>query len=161
MKRSVVIGACLLAALAAGAATPSAMSVQVRNGQLRATPSFLGQVVAPLAYGDAVQVLQQQGEWMKVSGPGMKTGWIHSSALTKKKIVMQAGAADVEKSASGQELALASKGFNSDVEAEFKAQNKDIDFTWVDRMEKYKVTPAEMKTFLQEGGVKPAAGGAQ
>lgn len=158
MRRCVVILACLVAASAAWAATPGAMSVQVRNGQLRATPSFLGQVVAPLAYGDQVQVVQAQGEWMKVTGPGMKTGWIHSSALTKKRIVMQAGAEDVEKSASGEELALASKGFNSDVEAEFKAQNKDIDFAWVDRMEKYKVSPDEMKAFLDEGGVETEGG---
>jgi uncharacterized protein YgiM (DUF1202 family) len=160
MRRSVVILACLVVACAASAATPAAMSVQVRNGQLRATPSFLGQVVAPLAYGDQVQIVQQEGPWMKVTAPGMKSGWIHSSALTKKKIVMQAGAADVEKAASGEELALASKGFNSDVEAEFKAQNKDIDFAWVDRMEKYKVDAEEMKEFLEEGGVK-AEGGAQ
>jgi len=149
--------AVAVSAFAAGAAT---MSVQVKNGQIRATPSFLGRVVAPLSYGDKVQVQETKNEWMNVTGPGGQNGWVHSSALTKKKIVMESGSQDVQTGASGDELALASKGFNSDVEADFKSKNKNVDFTWVDRMEKYKVSPAEMQEFLKEGGVKPSEGGA-
>jgi uncharacterized protein YgiM (DUF1202 family) len=146
-----------VSAFAAGAGT---MSVQVKNGQIRATPSFLGKVVAPLSYGDKVQVLETKNEWMNVTGPGGQSGWVHSSALTKKKIVMASGSQDVQTGASGDELALASKGFNSDVEADFKSKNQNVDFTWVDRMEKYKVTPEEMQAFLKEGHVKPSEGGA-
>jgi uncharacterized protein YgiM (DUF1202 family) len=144
-------------AFAAGAAT---MSVQVKNGQIRATPSFLGKVVAPLSYGDKVQVMETKNEWMSVTGPAGQSGWVHSSALTKKKIVMNAGDQNVQTGASGDELALASKGFNSDVEADFKSKNQNVDFTWVNRMEKYKVTPEEMQEFLKEGLVKPSEGGA-
>jgi uncharacterized protein YgiM (DUF1202 family) len=150
-----VIGLILLA----GSVMAATMSVQVRNGQLRATPSFLGQVVAPVLYGDQVQVVSQQGEWMQVTAPGGQSGWIHKSALTQQHIELKAGEQNVETGASGEELALATKGFNSDVEAEFKKSNKDVDFTWVDRMEKYKVTPAETTTFLREGAVHPAEGG--
>ena len=144
-----------VSAFAAGAAT---MSVQVKNGQIRATPSFLGKVVAPLSYGDRVQVVETRNDWMNVTGPGGQSGWVHSSALTKKKIVMSSGSQDVQTGASGDELALASKGFNSDVEADFKSKNQNVDFTWVDRMEKYKVSPQEMKEFLKDGDVKPEGG---
>ena len=154
---SLALAGIAAGAFAAGAAT---MSVQVKNGQIRATPSFLGKVVAPLSYGDRVQVLETQNQWMKVSGPGGQSGWVHNSALTKKTIVMNAGSQDVQTGASGDELALASKGFNSDVEADFKSKNKNIDFTWVNRMEKYKVSPEEMQAFLKEGQVKPSEGGA-
>jgi SH3-like domain-containing protein len=146
-------------AAAAFAAGPATMSVQVKNGQIRSTPSFLGQVIAPLNYGDRVQVLETRKEWSKVTGPSGQIGWVHGSALTKKKIVMSAGSQDVQTGASGDELALASKGFNSDVEADFKAKNKNIDFVWVDKMEKIKVSPKEMQEFLREGGVKPSEGG--
>ena len=146
-----------VSAFAVGAAT---MSVQVKNGQIRATPSFLGKVVAPLSYGDKVQILETKNEWMNVTGPGGQSGWVHSSALTKKKIVMTSGSEDVQTGASGDELALASKGFNSDVEADFKSKNQNVDFTWVNRMEKYKVSPEEMQEFLKEGQVKPSEGGA-
>jgi uncharacterized protein YgiM (DUF1202 family) len=163
MKRTMSLGLAAMFALAsvsAFAAGPESMSVQVKNGQLRSTASFLGAVSGSLSYGERVTVIQQQGDWMKVTSPAGKTGWVHSSALTKKSIQMQAGSQNARTAASGDELALAGKGFNSDVEAEFKTKNKDIDFTWVDRMEKVKVTPEEMQAFLTEGGVKPSEGGA-
>jgi uncharacterized protein YgiM (DUF1202 family) len=154
------LGLIVMAAAAFAAAGSATMSVQVKNGQIRGAPSFLGQVVAPLNYGDRVQVLETKNEWMKVTGPAGQSGWVHSSALTKKKIVMASGSQDVQTGASGDELALASKGFNSDVEADFKSKNKNVDFTWVDKMEKFKVQPREMQSFLKEGGVKPSEGGA-
>lgn len=164
MKRCVVwMGLMLLTAASAPALTPKpqSMSVQVQTGQIRATPSFLGTIVAPVAYGDRVDVVGEQGDWMKVSTAQGKEGWIHNSALTKKRIVLQAGAKDVSGAASSDELALAGKGFNSEVEGEFKAANKDIDFTWVDRMATWKVDIKEMQRFLKEGAVTPAEGGAR
>jgi uncharacterized protein YgiM (DUF1202 family) len=154
------LGLCLIGlAAAAIAAGPAAMSVQVKNGQIRANPSFLGKVLAPLNYGDRVQVLEQQGDWSKVSAAGGQTGWIHSTALTKKNIAMKAGGQDAQTGGSGDEPALAGKGFNSDVEADFKAKNRNIDFTWVDKMEKFKVAPEAMQQFLKDGGIQPHEGG--
>ena len=49
------------------------------------------------------------------------TGWIHQSALTSKQIVMNSGAA-VSSSANSQEIALAGKGFNEDVERQYGAE---------------------------------------
>ncbi len=135
------------------------MSVQVKKGQVRAKPSFLGKVIVNLAYGDRVEVTGEEGQWMKVKTPRGKTGWLHSSALTEDRIVLSSGSKDVETAASGEELALAGKGFNSDVEAEFKAKNKEIDFTWIDKMEKIVILPTEMKSFLKAGEVTPASGG--
>ena len=138
---------------------PVAMSVQVKSGQLRETPSFLGKLLGSLNYGDRLQVLEQKGDWSRVTAAGGQTGWVHSSALTKKKITMKAGDADAQTAASGDELALAGKGFNSDVEADFKAKNKNIDFTWVDKMEKMKVAPEAMQQLLKQGGIQPSEGG--
>jgi len=141
------------------AGEPVPMSVQVKTGQVLDTPSFLGKVIARVNYGDRIPVLEQQGDWSKVTAPDGKSGWIHSSALTKKKIAMKAGGQNAQTSASGDELALAGKGFNSDVEADFKAKNRNVDFTWVDKMEKIKVTPESMQQFFKDGGIQPAEGG--
>jgi uncharacterized protein YgiM (DUF1202 family) len=143
----------------AAADGPGVMSVQVKNGQMRATPSFLGKLVGALNYGDRLQVQEQQGDWSKVTGPGGQTGWVHTSALTKKKVVMKAGDQNAQSAASGDELALAGKGFNSAVEADFKAKNPNVDFTWVDKMEKIKVPPESMQQFLKDGGIQPVEGG--
>jgi uncharacterized protein YgiM (DUF1202 family) len=162
VRRSIPFLMLLVGVLAAATVVLAAgekMSVQVKTGQLRATPSFLGAVVATVAYADRVTVAGTQAPWLKVTDAKGRTGWIHQTALTKKRIVLSAGSADVGKGVSGEELALAGKGFNSEVEAEFKAENQNIDFTWVDRMETFRVTPDEAIAFLTAGQVAPAPGG--
>jgi SH3-like domain-containing protein len=149
----------IVAALSALAAGPLLMTVQVKTGQVRDEPSFLGKVITQLNYGDRLQVLEQQGDWSRVTAAGGQSGWIHTSALTKKKLTLKAGEQNAQTAASGEELALAGKGFNSDVEADFKAKNRNIDFTWVDRMEKIKIAPGSMQEFLKAGGIQPSEGG--
>jgi uncharacterized protein YgiM (DUF1202 family) len=151
----------MLAAVALVMASSQKLSVQVKTGQLRSTPSFLGTLVANLAYGDRVTLIKQQDPWYQVRDDKGHTGWIHRSAVTQKHIIMTAGQQDAQTSASGEELALAGKGFNSDVEAKFKQDNKDIDFTWVDKMEQITVTPQESASFLAEGQVTVPEGGAK
>jgi hypothetical protein len=153
--------AAALLAVSEAAFGLSEMSVQVKAGQIRATPSYLGQVLATVDYGARVQVLQQRGDWMEVQTPGNPNGWMHGSALTKKKVVLRSGGEDVGTRTSGEELALAGKGFNKEVEAEFKQQNPDVDFKWVDWMEKTRYAIEDLSAFLREGGVKSVTGGAQ
>jgi hypothetical protein len=133
------------------------MSIQIKDGRLRAAPSFLGQIVGSVRYGDRGRVLERRGAWTRIA-VGTKTGWIHSSALTEKKIVLQAGAADVERAATTDELALAGKGFNSQVEERFRADHPNLDFSWVDRMAAFRVSADEVRRFLQEGGLSPKGG---
>jgi len=157
------ISAILILALAVtagiGQAKSNEMSVQVRKGEIRETPSFLGNIIASVEYGDRLTVLREQGPWTLVSTDNTK-GWIHTSALTKKKIKLVAGE-KVDSAASSGELALAGKGFNSEVEAEFKAKNKDVDFTWVDKMEKSTVPIKDIQKFIKEGELQADKGGAQ
>ncbi len=135
------------------------LSVQVKEGQVRNSPSFLGTIVARPTYGERVVVIEDRGTWKKVSIRGVQ-GWMHTSALTTKTIVMRAGAANVQTSATGGEIALAGKGFSEEIEKQYRSQNKNVDFTWVDRMERFKVSPEEMRAFLKQGQVVPE-GGAQ
>ena len=149
----------LMASTTAGGATKT-MSVQVKRGEVRATPYFLGKIVATLSYGDRVDVLESREGWFRVSPQGKGiTGWMHSSALSEKRIVLKAGGRDAQVAASSGELALAGKGFNADVESEFKARNRNIDFSWIDRMQAMTVPPERIAAFLQEGGLVPGQGG--
>lgn len=136
------------------------LSVQVREGQVRATPSFLGKMVARVAYGDRVDMLEDRDTWKKVSIPGRQLqGWMHTSALTTKKVVLKAGQADVQTSASRDELVLAGKGFNEQVETAFKKENRTLDYTWINHMEGFKVSPEEIRIFLARGKLTPQAEG--
>ncbi len=159
MRRSLLLVAVLVVGVAAWAAVQQ-MSVQVRAGQLRATPSYLGKVAASVAYGDRLTVVQKQGAWYSVKDARGRSGWIHESALTTKRVVLKSGSTDVAAGAGGDEIALAGKGFNEQVEGEYKAQNADADYAWVDRMEAMVVAPEQAVAFLAAGEVV-AKGGAQ
>jgi hypothetical protein len=134
------------------------MSVQVKAAQVRGKPSFLGPVVATLAYGDQVEAIQQSGDWAQVRTASRQEGWLHQSALSSKRILLNAGGADAKGAASSQEVALAGKGFNSDVERQFRGKNPNLDFAWVDRMERITVSAQQSVAFLQAGEVRPTGG---
>jgi hypothetical protein len=151
-RAAALAAALVLAAAIAGA---QAMSVTVKETPVRATPSFLGKVAGTLAYGDQVQVLETKTGWARVAGK--PAGWVNLSALTEKKIVLKSGASNVEQSASSGEVALAGKGFNADVEAEYRQDSK-LDYAWVDRMEKAVVTPEELSAFIARGGLSTPGG---
>jgi uncharacterized protein YgiM (DUF1202 family) len=136
-----------------------AMSVQVKECQLRSKPTFLGKVVTKLDYGDRVEVDKEENLWVKVSLSGENPGWVHLSALSQKEIILNPDSKDIEEAASSDEIALAGKGFNSEVEEKFKQDNKDIDFTWIDKMEKIVVSQNEIQNFINQGGLKTEGGG--
>ena len=141
-----------------GVAHAATMNVQVQAGQVRGTPSFLGNVVATLGYGQPVEVVGTQGAWHQVRTADGKSGWMHDSALTSKRIAAQSGGANARTGASGDEMALAGKGFNSDVEAQFRAAHAEADFTWVDKMATLKASSAEIARFVQSGGLAQPGG---
>jgi uncharacterized protein YgiM (DUF1202 family) len=136
-------------------ATNEFLSVQVKQAQVRSSPSFLGNVTGTVAYGEKVELIEDKGAWKMVSIRKIK-GWMHESALTTKTIALQAGKADVKTGATSSELALAGKGFNPKVEAEFKSKNKHLDYAAIDRMEKtYTLKPGQVQAFLKQGQVQP------
>jgi SH3-like domain-containing protein len=159
MRVLVVVLVTLWAASAAFGQSGSMRSVTVRETQLRATPSFLGKIVAVLAYADRVELLETQRDWARVRlADGKTQGWVHASALTEKRVVLQAGSENVRQSASSSEVALAGKGFNAEVEARYREET-GLDYTWVDRMEGFEVSPEQIVAFLQAGALEPAEGG--
>lgn len=151
---SMVICLALLSVLFlnATAEAQKILSVQVREGQLRATPFHLGKIVAKTSYGDRVTVLGERGAWKKVSlSNGKYQGWMHSTALTSKKIVLKAGQANVGTSVTRDEIALAGKGFSEEVEAQYRKTNKNLDYTWINRMEAMKVSSGQIEDFITGG----------
>ena len=133
-------------------------SVQVKESQVRDKPSFLAVVVATIKYGDQVSVLQTQDSWAEVTIAGKAGGWVHLSALTKKKIIRDNAGTQADLTTSNAELALAGKGFNKQIEEQFRRQNSQANFAAVDRMEKYRVSQQEMEQFLKDGGLSPQGG---
>lgn len=132
------------------------MSVEVRETQVRSNPSFLGRVDAVLSYGDRVEVVEQAQGWARVRHANV-TGWVHSSALTTKRIVMQTGDTAARREATGSEVALAGRGFNQEVEDRYRAE-QGLNYEMVDRLEGYAVDPARLAAFLEEGALRLPGG---
>lgn len=149
--------AAALVLLTAGLAWAAAMSVQVKEGKVLDKPNFFGKVVETLPYGQRITTQAKQGSWYQVKPSG---GWIHASALTPKNIVVKAGSGQAQTGASSEEMALAGKGFNAQVESKYRAQGKG-DYAAVDKMEKSNnFSGPELAQFLASGGLK-AEGGAK
>ena len=163
MTRRVLITACAIALLvsASAYAAGKTMTVQIRTGEIKSSPSALSSIVATVKYGDRLNIVEEKGLWAKVSTPDGKEGWIHSSALTKQRIELAAADKDAQLGASGGEMALAGKGFTPQVEAQFKAKHSDVDFTWIDKMVKMKSSSQEILKFLKDGGISLPEGGAK
>jgi len=151
---SILFAAGWILFAAAQQAPRQRMNVQVRSGPLRDTPSFLGRVLETAQYGESVEVLATRAPWVQVRHKA-KEGWMHQSALTSRRLTMQAGTGDMAVTASADEIALAGKGFNKQVEDEFRGRNKDLDFTWIDRAETFSISETEMREFLKDGKVLP------
>lgn len=129
------------------------MSVQVRETELRTTPSFLGKSLGKVKYGQQISVQEQGESWFNVTHNGKK-GWIHKAALSAKKIVMK-DVSDAELSASEDEITLAGKGFNKQVEEQYKERHGGQGFAWVDKAEKYTVSQKQIIDFLKKGNLQP------
>ena len=156
--RFFIAAALLLAVCAALSADPKQMSVTVKQTQVRDKPSYLGKTLGVLAYADRVTLLEVPAGtpkgWLKVQGPdGRLQGWGNASALIDKAIALKAGSENVESQASSGEVVAAGKGFNSDVEAQYKKDQK-LDYTWVDKMEGFATAPEKVTAFLAQGGLQ-------
>jgi uncharacterized protein YgiM (DUF1202 family) len=161
MKTRFLLAAVLL--FAAASVFADEMSVTVQKTSVREKPSFLGKELGYLSYADRVTVLDQSTKgWVKVVGPdGKLKGWVSALALQAKKIVLAAGAQDVNQSASSGEVALAGKGFNEAVEQQYRTDGS-LDYTWVDYMKnKIPVTTDQLSAFISVGGLSDPEGGAR
>ena len=159
MKRHLLIAllALLLLPISGFAAKP--LYVQVKGGEVRATPTFLGKLAGKAPLGTQVTVLKTKGAWTRIkSTDGKLTGWMHTSSLHKKKVKMKAGDKDAAITASAGEMSAATKGFTPEVEAEYRKRNPKVSFEWVDKMEAIKVKDDDIGKFLKEGKITPKEG---
>lgn len=136
--------------ISATAQTQKTMSVQVKETQLRAKPSYLGKIVVRAPYGARVTILEERGNW-KRAVYGNYRGWVHASSLTTKRIVLTAGKTSQAGTVGQDEIALAGKGFNKEVENRYRANNRNLDYTWINRMEAFDVTLEQVDSFVSEG----------
>lgn len=110
------------------------MFITVKKAQVRSAPTFLGKVLVILNYTDEVEITGESGGWYIINSDRVKEGWLPVSSVTMDPLVLKKSDSNVSNDISHQEVSLAGKGFNSEMEAAFK-DSLNLDYTWVDIME--------------------------
>jgi hypothetical protein len=148
MKR-VLLGMIMISFLV-GSAWAAPMNVQVREVEVKSQPNYLSSSVGKVNYGTKVETGEEQGSWVRISEP---SGWIPKSSVTKHSVKVDADKKYAGKEVSHDETALAGKGFNPQVEAEYKKQNPNMTAAYekVDWMEKIAIPLPELNAFAAAG----------
>ncbi len=133
--------------------------VKVKTTYLRKEPLFYSQTMAALQAGQTLEKISSQGSWLKVKTSSGLIGWVHASAVQQKKFTLLALNKTVKTKTSAEEVALAAKGFNKQVEDKYRARHKNLSYAWVERMLRFRLTPDQIKAFLKEGKLAEFGGG--
>jgi uncharacterized protein YgiM (DUF1202 family) len=138
----------LLVAGAAGAQSRgSTMYAAAKTVALKSSTGFFASTRGTLAYGDQVTVLQVKGNWVEVQAVRSSlSGWTALTNLTSKRVVSSSAST----STTGQELALAGKGFSEEVERAYRAEG-DLNYAGVDALETIRVSEQDLQRFIEEG----------
>jgi hypothetical protein len=143
--------------IAAAPASGSTITVQTLTAKLMKSPSYLGATAAKLVRGDQLTFEGAKGDWYHAKAKAGADGWIHKSGVVEKAVALSSKPGGGAGGVTQDEVALAGRGFSKEVEAEYKNQHPDMDFSHVDKIEKLEVDSDALAKFAAEGKV----GGAQ
>jgi len=142
----------LLLLIATTAIAAESWQVVVQKAPVRQSPQVFGKITTSLVYGTRVEVLQRQNGWLQIrfaSG----SGWLHESAVARRATTLTAGTRKAEVAASQQELTLAGKGFNQQIEDAYRQKNRRLDYDEIDRMQAMQVDEGQLLRFVRDGGL--------
>ncbi|HZX13823.1 MAG TPA: hypothetical protein VFF49_05430 [Thermodesulfobacteriota bacterium] len=125
-------------------------TVITKQTAIRESCRFFSPVKATVHYDDVLEIISKEGDWYRVQFKGFQ-GCIHKSSIEKSSISLSNVVGSEKQSTSGDEVALAGKGFNPQVEAAYKKENPSLNFQAVDRVENYKVLESKLIQFIQSG----------
>lgn len=151
MRRLIALSLLTSGLLGANVAlAESTLYVTVRESKLHEKADFFSAAVGDIRYGEALSVVSSSGAWSQVKTSGGKSGYVHQSAVTTRKVVLNSGAGYSGK-ADANDVVLAGKGFSADVEKQFAASHRSLNFADVNAMERIKVAPKELQSFVSVG----------
>jgi hypothetical protein len=116
MKTSIMF--ILLASLFCQTAAAETVQVTTRENAVRSESRFFAPVKLKVSLGDRLTVKGRKGDWYLVNAKGVN-GCIHKSAVESRSFAA-AGKGAKSGGTSSDEVSLAGKGFNPQVEAGYR-----------------------------------------
>lgn len=146
------ISMALALTVAVGNASAEPVWVQVRESIVRSKPQYYAPGVSPVRYGERVEKLSESAGWARVSVKNIE-GYLPLSSVSIDRIVLQAR--ELERvSADTSDVVLAGKGFNKEVEKEYRSGDPSARFDLVDKVEREaRVSSSEVAQFKKSGGL--------
>lgn len=157
---SLIITFLIGLSLFTGLALAETVFVQGKSAKLRSGKTSLDAVVADLKFGEALEVLRKDGNWLEVKTASGTKGWIFANKTTTTEpsggdnVLAQMGkslrrseASDVTASAGARGLDKVAEGYAKS--AGITKQHRDT----VDRMAAYQIPDQEVEDFLKSGGL--------
>jgi hypothetical protein len=141
------------AVLSAGAALAATITVLVSETKVRRSPQFYAPSVGTAKLGDKLESSARNGGWFAVKG-GM-TGYVHESAVSAKKFSMGSAFSVGGSGPSADEITLAGKGFNAEVEKSYRGKHSSADFSGVNVMERRHTSESAVLDFARQGELVP------
>ena len=126
--------------------------VKIMRSNLLAKPDFLSGSLAPVKQGAKLELVETQGNWYLVRNANGLKGYIHQTAVAESKVNLS-GIVPGKKGASGDELALAAKGFNEGNEKKLRG-SKGYNFADVDWVIDWDAANSAVAAFAREGKLK-------
>lgn len=126
------------------------LTVITKQNAIRESCKFFAPIKTTVNYNDVLQVISQSGDWYQVTYRGIQ-GCIHKSAVEKKSVSFGRLNVSGSQTTSGEEVALAGKGFNPQVEAAYARENPSLNFQAINRIESYKVPENQLMNFIEGG----------
>jgi hypothetical protein len=146
-----IIIAILLGSLFTLTAAAETIKVTTRENAVRSDCRFFAPVKLKVSLGDQLTVKGRKGDWYLVSAKGIN-GCIHKSAVESRSFA-SAGKGAASGGTSADEVSLAGKGFNPQVEAGYRKSNKDLNYAAVDEISHIQVGEKALETFVLQGGL--------
>jgi hypothetical protein len=122
-----------------------------KTTKLRAQKRAFAPAVAVLKEGDRLAFQKKEGAWLSVKFDKL-TGWLHEGDVSTKTDVRLSGDG-LRENYSTSETAAAKKGFNPQVEKQYRDGNPNLEraFQLVDQLQGRAVSEDEIRAFLTAG----------
>ena len=129
----------------------SVLTVTRKTTKLRAQKRSFAKPVADLKEGDQLVFQQREGAWLAAK-LGATAGFVHETDVSQKADVRLSGQG-MRENYSTSETAAAKKGFNPQVEQQYRDDNPNLEaaFKLVDKLQARSVTEDAIRAFLVEG----------
>lgn len=138
--------------LLGSAAVAATVTVLVQETKVRKRPQFYAPAMATARLGDRLDAGGVENGWYAVATNG-RDGFIHQSAVTAKRVRLSSADSVGGSGPSAEEVTLAGKGFNEQVEKSYRSGRGDLNFSDVDAMEQRTISDPALSRFMRDGGL--------